>query len=88
MLDSSDRQALHGYANTIRMAMDQLGQSVQAQGVGLSEKLDNASQRVADALDRASAASERHAKNLAWATWALVIATVVLVVVTILPRLT
>jgi len=73
--------------------MDKLGRAISAQGIGVSEKLDHSSVRVKEAVDRstdqmaesiakASEASERHAKSLVWATWALVLATIVLVVVT------
>ena len=82
-----------GYVNQLSNAMDQLGATISAQGIGVSEKLDHASYRVqkavdaatdrmSKAVDKASDASERHAKSLVRATWALVFATIVLVVVT------
>jgi len=51
-------------------------------GNELTQSLD----RLADALGKAAAASERHAKRLVWATWTLVLATLVLAAVTIAER--
>lgn len=48
----------------------------------LGEIIDRASNRVLNAVDNASAASERYAKGLVRATWALVGATIVLVIIT------
>lgn len=74
-------------------ALDKLTGQITAQGIGVSVKLDNASvrvqtavdgatERIAKAVNTASEASEHHAKSLVRATWALVFATVALVVVT------
>ena len=52
------------------------------QGDQLTQSLD----RLADALAKAAAASERYAKRLMWATWTLVFATLVLAAVTVAER--
>lgn len=71
-----------GHVNQLSNSMTALGQAITAQGIGLSEKLDTASALLAKAVKDASDTSERYAKSLANATWALVAATGVLVVVT------
>jgi hypothetical protein len=62
----------------LQIAMDKLGQTITAQGIGVSEKIDHASQRYSDTVEKASATAERHAKSLTGATWALVVATLIL----------
>ena len=52
------------------------------QGNQLTQSLD----RLADALAKAAAASERYARRLMWATWTLVFATLVLAAVTVAER--
>jgi len=52
------------------------------QGSQLTQSLD----RLAEALAKAAAASERYARRLMWATWTLVFATLVLAAVTIAER--
>ncbi len=72
-----------GYVNQLSQAMGMLSSMIGAQGIGVSEKLDHSSDRLAKAIagaskqlaesaDRASAATEKHARSLAYATWALV----------------
>jgi hypothetical protein len=68
--------------SNLNTALVQLGGVIQAQGVGVSVKLDKASDKLSAAINAAALASERHAKSLVNATWALVAATVVLVIVT------
>lgn len=53
-----------------------------APGNSLTQSLD----RLAEALAKAAAASERYARRLMWATWTLVLATLVLAAVTIAER--
>ena len=65
----------------LQVTIDQLGQAITAQGIGVSKKLDAASDRVSETVEKASTASERHAKSLTCATWALVIATLILAAV-------
>lgn len=81
------------YLTRLTTAVNDLTGQITAQGVGVSEKLDHASFRVQKAVDDATArmskeidkaaeASERHARSLVRATWALAFATVVLVLIT------
>jgi hypothetical protein len=53
-----------------------------APGNSLTQSLD----RLAEAFAKAAAASERYARRLMWATWTLVLATLVLAAVTIAER--
>jgi hypothetical protein len=71
-----------GYVNKLAAAMADLALSIDAQGVGVSQKLDLASDRLATALAKAAEASEKHARSLVLATYWLAGATVALVLVT------
>ena len=92
-MNEIDRLFLEGHVKQLSDAMDNLGRAISAQGIGVSVKLDNASFRLKDMLADASIrlsetvhqvsdASERYARSLVRATWALVAATLVLVIVT------
>lgn len=92
-MESERLDPTKGYVNQLCGAMDQLGKAISTQGIGVSEKLDHASFRIEKALGdattrlsetvkTASDASERYAKSLAHATWALAGTTIVLVLIT------
>jgi len=62
------------------------GPWVQATSTVFSTKiLERALKNHADALNASAKASEKHAANLTYATWALVFATIVLGIVSMLP---
>ena len=80
-MDDLDAFTLVTKLTSLTASADQLGATMAAQGIGVSEKLDNASVRIAEAVDKSSAASERHTNRLTFSTWALVVATILLAVV-------
>lgn len=112
MLEPSQISRATGFLTS---SIDGLAGAISAQGIGVSEKLDSASVRVAEAvgaagqkldhtsatiasavgelttqtlrlreaLDAAAEASSRYASHLVWATWALVLATIVLALVAV-----
>ena len=86
--DRTAEQIIH-----LQNSIGRLANTIQAQGIGVSEKLDHASFRIKETLDnatgalsgvvqQASAASDRHANALVRATRWLVYATTALVIVT------
>ena len=86
-MSSAEKHELTQLADSMR----ELSQSIGAQGIGVTqqislaaEKIDRAADRLSDAINRSAAASEKHARGLVFAIWALVAATVVLVFVTYL----
>lgn len=57
-MDSADGLALVTKIESLMASVDQLGATIAKQGIGVSEKLDNASAKIAEAVDKASAASQ------------------------------
>ena len=56
--------SMRGQVNELSGATDRLGSAITAQGVGVSEKMDIALERLSRTIDRASAASDAYASKL------------------------
>jgi hypothetical protein len=95
-MEPGETLATDARAQILANAMDELGKAIQGQGMGLSvkmgrtteiltESLQAAAKELSGAMDRASTASERHAKALVHATWVLAGATGALVIAAVLP---
>lgn len=74
--------SLGAHVQSLTKAIDNLMKVVDGQGLELQRVMKGSAKQLADSLDRASAASDRHARSLVSATWAMFGASLALVIVT------